>query len=166
MDATTSIRSLLVYSDEMNTRLLQAAMPMTDGQLDRPFEMGMGTLRKTLAHIYDGEYVWLERWKGRIETPWPAFDPMQTPAHIREQLEALRRDRDAFVACLTPTRLAARQAYRDSTGSKFEATLHDMLLHGIVHSIHHRAQAVNMIRHVGGQVLEVGLMAWRRQPVV
>ena len=32
---------------------------LSEAKLDQAFDMGLGTLRKTLKHIYDGESVWL-----------------------------------------------------------------------------------------------------------
>jgi uncharacterized damage-inducible protein DinB len=57
------------------------------------------------------------------------------------------------------------QEYRDSRGSKFRATLADMITQGLVHSIHHRAQATNAIRRLGRNAPEMDYMVHIRQPV-
>jgi uncharacterized damage-inducible protein DinB len=66
---------------------------------------------------------------------------------------------------LTEKELGQMIAYRDSKGSLFAATLSDMLLQGILHSVHHRAQAVNMVRRLGGAALEMDYMTFVRRPV-
>ena len=163
MDALSSIRALLAYSDEMTRRLLTAAEPLSDERLDRAFEMGMSTLRKTLAHILVGEQMWLERQRGNGEAKWPSYESRKRPAEMREEFDSLWPRRDAFLATLDAGKLAAEQPYRDSSGTAYAATLHDMLLESIVHSAHHRAQAVHMLKRVGGDFVELDYMYARRR---
>ncbi len=164
MQTLKPIRSLLSYSDAMNEKILVAAVALSDAQLDQAFDMGMGTLRKTLAHIYVGEMVWLERWQGNTDCKWPPYETTLSPSEILDRCRALIGPRDVFVGSLDATRLAAVQVYRDSRGSLFRAMLLDMILQGITHSTHHRAQAVNMIRRAGGAVVEVDYMYAHREP--
>jgi len=160
-----TIIALFAYSDRTNATLLHAAEPLSAAQLDQSFDMGMGTLRKTLAHIYVGEKVWLERCTGNAECKWPPYETSVTLAEISEQLRLLIHPRDAFLATLNDAKVGAGQTYRDSKGTLFKATLHDMILQSIVHSTHHRAQAVNMLRRLGGQVVEVDYMYGVRETV-
>lgn len=164
MNALDSLRLQLSYSDEMNRRLLNTSALLDSAKLDQPFDMGMGTLRKTLAHIFVGETVWLERWKGNRDTPWPPYETTRTPREILADCEKTWTDREDFLNTLKEASLETTQVYRDSKGSLFQATLHEMILQGIFHSAHHRAQAVNMIRRLGGPIVEVDFMYWRRQP--
>ena len=163
MDPLLSIRPLLAYSDEMNRTLLDAAAPLTGEQLDRHFDMGMESLRKTLAHVLVAKTVWLERWRGNAEVKWPPYETTQSPADMLAEFETLWPRRDAFLASLTPAQLGAKLVYRDSKGSQFTATLHEMILQGIVHSTHHRAQAVHMLRRVGGPFVEMDFMYAQRR---
>lgn len=160
-----SLAPLFEYSDFANATLLRASEALTDAQLDTPFDMGMGTLRKTLKHILDGESVWLARWKGEVETPWPPYETMMTIAALREDFATTSRSRGAFFATLTDADLARVQRYRDSKGSLFSAMLGDMVIQGFVHSTHHRAQAVNMLRRLGAGLVELDYMTRVRKAV-
>ncbi len=164
MNVLDSLAVQLAYSDEMNRRILTAAATLDAAKIDEPFDMGLGTLRKTLWHICVAEKVWLERWRGNAECPWPPYDTPHTPAEIRTDCDALWKDRDAFLASLKEASLETRLVYRDSKGTLYRAPLHEMILQGITHSTHHRAQAVNMIRRSGGSAIDVDFMYWRRQP--
>lgn len=159
-----TIRRILEYSDWSNEQVLTAAARLGDAQLDQAFDMGPGSLRKTLIHIYNGEAVWLERWKQR-EPRWPSESEPTSVSSLADQFAALYRDRDAFLGTLPSGQLAREQVYRDSKGSRFAATLGDMLMQGCNHSIHHRAQAVNMIRRLGGGLVELDYMMRIRKPV-
>ncbi len=160
-----SFSPLFEYSDFANTALLRASDSLSDAQLDTPFDMGMGTLRKTLKHILDGESVWLARWRGEVETPWPPYETSISITALRDDFAATSRSRGEFLASLSDADLARGQRYRDSKGSLFTATLGDMLIQGFVHSTHHRAQAVNMLRRLGAGLVELDYMTRVRKPV-
>lgn len=152
-----TLRELFTYSDWANTTLLRAAAEVDDGALDRPFEMGMGTLRRTLLHIHCGEDVWLQRWGGRRETPWPDETERVGLDGLRERFAATWRARGDALAGLRDADLDAELVYRDSRGSLYRARRGQMLLQSIVHSQLHRAQALNMLRHVGAALPKPGL---------
>ena len=159
-----SARTFFKYSDWANGQILSAAAKLDDAALDQPFEMGRGSLRLTLMHIHAGEHVWLQRWHGRTETPWPDEDERVAPAALADRFAETRAARDQFLAALKDADLARSIPYRDSKGGLFKATLADMLTQGILHSHHHRAQAVNMLRRAAGVEVELDYMMWVRQP--
>lgn len=157
---------LFTYSDWSNRVLCARAASLTDEQLDRPLDIGRGCLRLNLTHTLVGETVWLARWKETPSVPWPSENQGLSPAQILERFESVWKDRDAFLTSLSPYRLAREQVYRDSKGSLFAATLQDMILQGFMHSKHHQAQSVNMIRRVGGEPPELDYMYRVRRAVV
>jgi uncharacterized damage-inducible protein DinB len=157
-------RSLLRYNDWANEQIERAAAVLSDEQLDRPFEMGMVTLRKTMQHIRDAECVWLKRWQAQGEVPWPADGGSEAILGIGEQLRRNARERDAFLTTVGESELTRVITYRDSKGSRFQAALGDMILQMCVHSTHHRAQAVNMLRRLGASPPELDYMYHVRKP--
>jgi len=158
------IRAMARYSDWANRQVIDAAGRIEDAKLDEPIEMGVGSLRRTLIHLLAGESVWLARWKGETETPWlDESEPMSTSA-IREKFAETWRPRDVFLAPLTDADLVGEQSYRDSKGGFYKASLGDMIIQALVHSIHHRAQAVNMIRRLSGAAPDVDYMYHMREP--
>lgn len=159
-----TLRELTRYGDRANTMVFEAAGALPASALDQPIDIGLNSLRRILVHIHSGESVWLARWQGKVETPWPREDVQLAPAEVLANLRSLIPARDAFLDSLTAERLTADQPYRDSRGNLFRATLMQMILQGLVHSIHHRAQAVNAIRRLGGTAPEVDLMYSVRQP--
>jgi uncharacterized damage-inducible protein DinB len=159
-----SARVLFGYSDWANGRILDAAATRSDAQLDREFAMGPGSLRRTLLHIWGGESVWLARWAGKAETRWPDEAEPAPVAEIQKRMGATWVERARFLASLQDGDLGREQPYRDSRGSLFRAPLGSMLLQGITHSQHHRAQAVNMLRHLDAGTVELDYMMWVRRP--
>jgi uncharacterized damage-inducible protein DinB len=159
------IAELFLHNDQANGIVLDAARGLSDAQLDRAFEMGRGTLRKTILHTWAGEHVWLERWRGRVEATWPNEEEQVSVAELASRMNKVARERDEFLAGVTPEKLAAGQRYRDSKGTLFDTTLRDMILQMFVHSSHHRAQAVNMLRHLGVNHPQVDYMMMVRKAV-
>jgi uncharacterized damage-inducible protein DinB len=125
--------------------------------------MGRGSLRRTLMHIYCGELVWLARWQGKTETPWPDEEERSAVAVIAERLSATRRERKGFLTKVTAADHERMTTYRDSKGRLFRAVLGDMILQMLNHSAHHRAQAVNMLRRVNAGLVELDYMYRIRQ---
>jgi uncharacterized damage-inducible protein DinB len=167
MDGLAAFGALFKYSDAANRLVLNAAAELAGEVLDREIDIGPkpGSLRRILIHTWNGEFMWLNRWRGNYELKWPP-EQLSTPVpKLLAEFEQVWAERDAFLATLTPDRLGLLQRYRDSRGSLFQATLSDMLSQGIVHSIHHRAQAINAIRRLGGTPPEVDYMNLVRQPV-
>lgn len=164
MHAFDLIRAYFRYSDWATKEVLAAAGALSDAQLDQPFDMGPGTIRRTLEHIHQFEAVYLERWSGRVETPWPACEERVSIVELSERFRSTWRGRERFLVALTDEDLKRVITWRDSRGSLFQAELYEALLQVGNHSTHHRAQAVNMIRRVGGPSLEVDYMMHIRTP--
>ncbi len=158
-------RAFLRYSEGANDQLVRASAGLSNDKLDQPFDMGRGSLRKTLLHLWAGESVWLARWKGQTETPWPDEEQKAGVPNIDERFRHVYSERAAFMATLKDADFERVVTYRDSKGSLYKATRGDMIMQGIVHSIHHRAQAVNMLRRLGAEAPEVDYMYWVRKPV-
>ncbi len=154
----------LRHNDWADGELLRAAASTTDAQLDQSFDMGRGSLRKTMLHIHAGEHVWLRRWMGQTETPWPNEEEKVSIAALADRFTAARSERASFLKGLGDGDLDRPIAYRDSFGGLFEATLGDMIVQMILHSTHHRAQAVNMLRRLGTKPPELDYMMWVRKP--
>jgi uncharacterized damage-inducible protein DinB len=167
MDLLTA-RDQFAYSDWADRLLLAAARTMDDERLDRPMEIGPGTLRRVMLHTLHGEAVWTRRWVGGrnglpAEVPWPSETERSTIEQIEARFTEAWRERDVFLDSVAPAELLRIQTYRDSKGSLFSATLGEMITQSVVHSIHHRSQAVNMLRRLGAGLVELDYMMSRRK---
>jgi uncharacterized damage-inducible protein DinB len=160
----SAIQALVSYNDMANRMILRHAAGLSADQLDQPFEMGVGTLRRTLMHTWAGEHMWLQRWLGRGDTPWVAEDEAITVADLERRWQQTISDRDAFLSSVPDADLPRTMTYRDSKGPRYTAALEQMILQGLIHSIHHRAQASNMLRRLGAGPLDLDYMYMCRTP--
>lgn len=145
-----TLRALFVHGDWARDRLMAEASRLDDEALDRPFEMGKGSLRRTLEHLWRAERFWLDRWLGddrRIGDPEPGL----TPAALRERFRATAAERGGLLGRLAEGDLPRRVDFPGGRGERREYALGAMMLHECNHGFHHRAQALNMLRHLGAE---------------
>jgi len=150
MDNLATIRRLHQHRAWSSRNLRNAARNLSDAQLDQPFEIGLGNLRKTLTHMHGAETVWLMALNGNADTPsafgfhYDSFDALDAA------WEKSERDWSAFLSVLTQADLTRPIVKTMSlTGERYTTPMHDILLHVCMHAHHHTAQAINMMRHVG-----------------
>lgn len=151
-----TLRELFTYTDWTRDLLYQCAAGLTDAELDRPFEMGMGSLRETFNHIAAVERVWLERCK-HVEQPlYRASGAGWSVSRLLADARGTSTERDAFFDSLSDGDLSRSVSYRNLKGQPFAFPLGMILLHVANHGQHHRAQALNMLRHIGAALPKPG----------
>lgn len=150
------LREFFSYTDWAREKTFDLAGGLSDELLDRPFEMGLGSIRATLYHIWAAEDIWFLRW---TQSPSPAFkQETGVPVEeIRSRARNTAEGRNAFLATLDEAKLAAPHAFTNIKGEKYSLPLAGQMQHVGNHGIHHRAQFVNMLRHVGAALPKPGL---------
>src|SRR5438874_1249236 len=96
-----TLQRLFEYNDWADGRLLECAGPLDDERLDRRFDIGPGSLRRTLLHIFVGEDVWVRRCSGHSETRWTGEDEPAAVNDIAARFKNTWAARDALLATLT-----------------------------------------------------------------
>lgn len=158
MSLRAMIDELLAYNAWANERVLGWCADVPEEAFDRPFLLGAGSLRATLHHIADAEQVWLDRWRGTPSKP----EPMPAGLGRREivaHLTRLHEQRTQFLAPLDDGALCEKLVYANSRGETYSHRLVDLLLHVSSHGVHHRAQALNMLRVLGAKVGMIDYLA-------
>jgi uncharacterized damage-inducible protein DinB len=140
-----TVCELLAHAEWARERLLAAASEVPDEQLDRPFELGCGSLRETLRHLYGAERVWLERWTGEPPANFPRSHQLERIGELWDAHRALGNLWRQRIET-QPAQLEACVTYTTSTGKTFSNQLGDIVVHLANHGVHHRAQALNMLR--------------------
>jgi uncharacterized damage-inducible protein DinB len=146
-----TLAELLRYEEWATQRLLAALRECSNEALDRPFDMGEGSLRKTVYHLWEAEWVWLKRCQGE---PVPEFVDESPPIDdIARRFADTRAERQIWLASHTSESLAESFSYERpcwmEPGPRLHLRYDVSLLHVLNHGCHHRAQAVNMLKHVG-----------------
>ena len=143
MSPNDPLAVLLAHDRWATEQLLAACAPLTDAQLDRPFEIGRGSLRKTLVHLHDVIAGWDDAIAGHAETP-----PLPADAALPAIAAAHPRVYDAFATTCAVGAADDSLSLQRGTRS-IRAPRGGLLVHVLTHGTHTRAQALNMLRHLG-----------------
>jgi len=180
MNAVEILERLHQHRAWVNGNLLTAAATLNDEQLRSAFQIGQGSVWKSLAHLYAAECVWLEALGGNEEFLVPGDVPGKLPGNqhgeggitglddLRQKWSALEQRWIGYLASLTPTTLE-QVVYRKSAslGSRLGIRRSDVLLHVCTHAHHTAAQVVNMLRQAGVEKLpETMLISLARREAV
>jgi uncharacterized damage-inducible protein DinB len=158
---TVMVRALHVHADRARERLLDAAAKLDPSALDQPFEMGPGSLRRTLRHLWAAERFWLGVWRGEDDPRAAAKGAPPAPSvdELRGLFDETARGRDTLLG--NAGDLAAQVV---TPPGRAPSRLLDLVLHVVNHGFHHRAQAINMVRRLaqaGAKPLWLDFLAMR-----
>lgn len=153
---TTILEDLYSANEWAWQRLLRLCEGLSDEQLDAPREMGFGSLRATLFHMFVSEQIWLERWTGRPWRPFPMDPAGATLAEINEGMQRTRRERQQLLDDERATGWRRVVTYLDSKQNEYRKPLDELLHHVANHGVHHRAQALSYLKGFG-RTVPVGL---------
>ena len=148
---------LLGHDAWTTRRLLEICAALPDAALDREFDIGHRTLRRTLNHIISNMEI------------WSSLMAEQTCEHGKDQsIEGMaRRLTEAESSLkLIARRVADAEAWDDLWTDHFDdpprqKTYGTAIAHVVTHSMHHRAQLLYMLRMSGVESLPEGdVFSW------
>jgi uncharacterized damage-inducible protein DinB len=165
MNAVELLQRLHQHRTWVNSNLLTGAATLSDEQLRSAFQIGQGSVWKSLVHLYAAEYVWLEALLGNEAFLVPGDVPGKIPGNqqgeggiaglgdLRQKWSALEQRWSGYLASLTPPALEEVVYRKSSSGQRFGTRRSDVLLHVCTHAHYTAAQVVNMLRQAGADKL-------------
>jgi uncharacterized damage-inducible protein DinB len=151
--------TILLAHDRWATRaIIDRCRALSDEQFHHAFEMGVGSLHGTLAHMLGALEGWGHLLAGRepgerLETKGPF-----SCDRLAELLEELSDD---FAAHAPPAMDPAEVVSGERGGKTWSFTRGAVLTHVTTHGMHHRAQCVNMLRQLGDEgPWKVSVIEW------
>lgn len=149
---------LLGHDAWTTNQLLELCTSLSDEQLDRDFDIGPATLRKTFDHI-----IWnMEAWSGAMDGNPAVQRPMDKSIaglqrRLKDAAEQLRR-----IACRVAEANAWDKLWTDHLDQpSSQKAFGTSIAHVITHSMHHRAQILNMLKRSGVKNLPEGdVFSW------
>jgi uncharacterized damage-inducible protein DinB len=150
------LRTLVMYNQWANERILKAIDGMTAEELGRPVDAYIGNVAKNLQHVLLATRVWLARWKG--EVPPRLTDPVTGP--WREEYARTHDDFRAFAGALTDADAERVVHYRNSKGEPFDVALSHLVTHVVNHGTHHRAETGMLLERIGRSPGDMDYVYW------
>jgi uncharacterized damage-inducible protein DinB len=131
------------------------------------------TLGQTLTHILASEWYYIQRLEGHEVPPYDTWrireeEPLPFPALESAWAEQARATRDALAAVRDwNAALEYRVTGDDGVRSIVTASPADIFTQLVLHEVHHRSQAMNMLQRFGAVIddIDFNSMMYRRRPV-
>ena len=151
-----SIQRLFEYGDWAFEQAIQNAMSLDDAALDRGFDMGPGSIRKALLHMYDAELFWVTNWTSG-SVPFPHTAETTSMSSLRDLWTANAAARNDFLANVDQQG-ALRAVEVSFGGPPIRILVGEAAVQLLMHGAHHRAQVVNMFRHCESPIGNIDLL--------
>ncbi len=146
-------------------RVLDWVRPLGAEAYAREFPIGPGTLGRTLTHVMISEWYYVQRMTERDVPPydqWPIRQESPPPFTALEAkwVEQAGETRAALKAVGDWSAKAQYTVVQDD-GRRMLVTTSpaDLFTQLALHEVHHRAQAMNMLRHLGVEVEDLDFNA-------
>ncbi len=157
------LRILFEYNSWANRKILDACVLLPDHQFTRDMGSSFRSVRDTLVHILGAEWLWLERWNGRMPAALPSAADFPDLTSVRRRWSEVERDLQKFVSSRTAEDLERVQEIKTTDGRVFKHPLWQMLQHLANHSTYHRGQVTTLLRQLDVPAVATDLIAFYRQ---
>lgn len=158
------LAALLAHNAWANRRLLSHCEGLGEDELHQRFDIGPGSVHDTIAHVIGAMYRWVQRIRGE-RLPSPRFEGA-TDAPRRFTLDELKDHHELAhdqIVCLHHALRddgALTRVFHPTDASDVELTTMAALIHVATHGVHHRAQCLNMLRHLGAPGPDLDTAEW------
>ena len=156
-------RLLYDFNAWANQRTLESCAALTAEQFTRDLSSSFKSVRDTLAHLYGAQWIWLERWHGRVPSGFPApadFPDLETTRRKFTEIDSNLVD---YAASLNADDIQRVIEFKTMAGAAFAQPLWQMLQHVANHSTYHRGQIATMLRQLGSKATSTDLIAFYRE---
>jgi uncharacterized damage-inducible protein DinB len=146
MPASNLLDILLEHDKWATQQILLACEKLSAEQLLQKFEIGPGSLSATVTHIIGAIRAWTDTLAERPQRPRPEQSGIQySPAQLMQLLD---ESVDEFMAIARKYPLE-QIVKRTREGKEYSFTRGVVITHVTTHGMHHRAQCLNMLKHLG-----------------
>src|SRR5688500_3645560 len=147
MPESDLLQILLAHDRWATAQLLDACAKLPADAFHRRFDIGPGSLHDTLTHVIGPMRAFTDTLAGREPRPRLETDGQRrTPDELRSLLEQTWQEFSAE-ARRRPLEEQVTRTTRD--GRTLQMTRSAVFAHVATHGAHHRAQCLNMLRHLG-----------------
>jgi uncharacterized damage-inducible protein DinB len=157
------IRLLYEYNSWANRRTLESSAALTPEQFKKDMGSSFPSIRDTLTHIMDAEWMWLERFQVRAPSTMPNSSRFADLASLRAEWNALEAKLVSFVRGLTQADLERPIEYKTMKFGVYRNPMWQSLQHVVNHGTYHRGQVTTLLRQLGAQPNYLDLMHFYRE---
>lgn len=142
------LRQLIDFHYWARNRVMTAAAYLSAEQYARPMGNSFASVRDTLNHLYQAEWIWYSRWNGVSPTAFPEIDLPDLGTLSQRWLEMEGKVR-AYLDEAGEAGLQRIIPYRLMSGKESASPLWQLVSHLVNHGTYHRGQVTTLLRQLG-----------------
>ena len=143
------------YLTRSRGRIFERVRPLSAEQYAREFPIGLETLGRILTHVMISEWYYVQRIRERDVPPydqWPIQQENPPPFAALEAAWMEQADDTTAALSAVPdwtVDLEYRVTTDEGRAEIVTASAADIFSQLVMHEVHHRAQVMNILRHLG-----------------
>jgi uncharacterized damage-inducible protein DinB len=146
----TTLSQYTKYNYWANEILLSIILnELNNEKLDKTIISSFPSLRKTVYHLWDAEFLWIRRLKGESLDDWPSKKFSGTFSEAKALMLQTSQAFINYAAGLSENDLSKGFTYKNLEGKEFTNPIWESIMHCMNHSTYHRGQIVTMLRQLG-----------------
>lgn len=121
---------------------------------DEELKSSFPSIRKTLYHLWDAQFIWLARLNGESFNTWPSHS---FKGNLDEAIEGLNKNSIAlvsFIELLDENEYQREVEFKSIDGTSYFNSVEEIITHVINHSTYHRGQLITLLRTIGFTAVE------------
>lgn len=144
-----SLEQHLRYNVWANGKIAEFITKADEKFFDTEVKSSFSSLRKTVYHVWDAEFIWLKRLHGESLSDW------SSKQFTGSREEALRAWADCskqfcdFIAAKDNAYYESVCHYKSVKGDPFSSSVEGIIMHVVNHGTFHRGQMVTILRQLG-----------------
>jgi uncharacterized damage-inducible protein DinB len=143
------LQVLVDYNYWATHRLLTAVDALTPAQFVRDLGSSFPSVRDTLSHVHDAEWIWLSRLHGASPTSRLPLDRFQDCTALRAGWAETEAGLRGYVDGLDDAAARRIVDYRLLNGDAGAGCAWHLVQHVVNHGTYHRGQVTTMLRQMG-----------------
>lgn len=134
---------MIAHDRWANGQMYEACKKLSDEQFNQRFEMGEGSLHDNLVHNLGAMRGWTD-----VLNEVPNRTRLEESTHTLDEIIALHESVSADFEKAVYRQPFDTIIHRDRGERSYSFPVGGILSHVMTHSMHHRAQCLNMLRHL------------------
>jgi uncharacterized damage-inducible protein DinB len=139
------------YNLWANTKMAHLLKSLKPELLDHEIANSFNSLRKTIYHIWDAEYIWLERLMGNSINFWPS-----SKIDSSEPIDSFlltSTNFNHFISSKSEFYFEQITNYQNVKGELFSQPNYQIIQHCMNHSTFHRGQLITILREMENKTI-------------
>jgi uncharacterized damage-inducible protein DinB len=129
--------------------ILDAVAPLSPEQFTHSIESSFKSVRDTVAHMYGAEWLWYNRWTGKLDATMPKYDSWPDVTSIKKAWLDHEVRLRTFVNDEGEAGVTRVYNYKSLAGQPTSSVFWEMLVHVVNHGSYHRGQVTTLLRQLG-----------------